>query len=393
MASPGKSLRIIIYFVAVISIQEITFRYFFPLPEISNFNRSQFIPAPPEITWPSYRYERRTFHSAPDTNHAFVHTLNGYGFRDRDWAIIKNSNEKRVMFIGDSFLEGAMAEDDQTITHVFEGMADGQIETMNLGIIGAGLPEYTRLVNAAVPIFKPDQMVLVLFSNDISNRHVSRPERFEGAIRFSNYKPRLLQIISNLLRGEGQAWRWRKAKGFMPPVPHPNNLWTHQADVFAQHVTPEIADVMKAGLYNTFRINYLAAEEKHLKTELDLKPWLGWLQKFLSQHQAELVICYIPSRNQVTKYYYPFEKVSCLKLCPDSVDLTTERYHIHAQSLQLHCDSLQIPFLDLTNQVRRKEALGEHLYWNYDDHMRAKGYRFIASEIYHWYTTIQNDRY
>ena len=37
-----------------------------------------------------------------------------------------------------------------------------------------------------------------------------------------------------------------------------------------------------------------------------------------------------------------------------------------------------MPFLDLTPQLRAREAAGEHLYWDYDHHFRPAGYAFAA---------------
>jgi len=45
---------------------------------------------------------------------------------------------------------------------------------------------------------------------------------------------------------------------------------------------------------------------------------------------------------------------------------------------------LDVPYLDLAPQVRAREAAGEHLYWDYDHHLRPAGYAFVADALYNW---------
>ncbi len=376
----------LIYLICLLLLQESIFRICFPLPALKDFNRSQFVPRPPDVPSISpMRYERRTFESAPDTNHAFVHRLNGYGFRDRDWKVRKRPGKQRIMFVGDSFVEGAMVDEGQSIPDVFGTLDEAGAEIMNLGITGAGLPEYTRLIHRAVPLFQPDWLILVLFANDISNRHVARPTASTEATYYARWKPRLVEILEALAQGEPLTFRWHSPRPFMPAVPDPFNLWTKQEQDFAPHVLPELADYMRAGRFNTFRINYLAAEEKHLREKVDLLPWAHWLRDHLASYDTRVAICYLPSRSQITRRYYPFERQTCLQLCPDSLDLTQATYQQHAQSLANVCADMTWPFLDLTPVVKSYEERGQRLYWNYDDHMRKKGYQIVGEALYRWY--------
>ena len=94
---------------------------------------------------------------------------------------------------------------------------------------------------------------------------------------------------------------------------------------------------------------------------------------------------YIPSRSITTTHYYQFDREMCAILCHDSIDLTAPEYQIHQQVLVENCGQYQIPFLNLTDVIRSHEEQGNHLYWNYDDHMRVKGYRILAEAIYRWW--------
>lgn len=377
-------------------IQELVFRFLFPLPELKHFNRSNYTPKTPNIERiPSMRYEQRTFQSYPDTAFSFVHFLNGYGFRDKhDWPKAKGSDRLRLMFVGDSFLEGAMAATGHTITDYFKGQdVQNKYETMNMGIIGAGLPEYTKLIHDAVPLFSPDVVFLTLFSNDISNRQVQRPTGTVDDEEFNAWTPRLVELVHLLSINDPVPFRWKGAASFMPATPDPFNLWTTRESDFAPHVMPEMAEYMKQGNMNTFRINNAIAEQKNLSKEIDLGPFLQWVKAFLAEHKSKLVVTYIPSRLQLNNWYYQYELATCQVLCPDTMDLTGSAYQIHSAQLYESCKKLDVPFFDMTPVVLNEESTGNHLYWNYDDHMRSKGYKLIGETLFKQWSEQQDSNY
>ncbi len=111
------------------------------------------------------------------------------------------------------------------------------------------------------------------------------------------------------------------------------------------------------------------------------------MQYFAERHNANLLVAYLPLRNQVTNYYNQYERDLCLT-CPEDMDLTTDRYQIHIKQLTRICKSLEIPFYDLSNLIRIEEENGNHLYWNYDIHMRGKGYLTIGENLFTWWESL-----
>ena len=65
------------------------------------------------------RNQNWLWQSAPDTLAEFVHEMNRYGFRDHEWEVEKTPDRPRALFIGDSFVEGMMVTNEQTITESF----------------------------------------------------------------------------------------------------------------------------------------------------------------------------------------------------------------------------------------------------------------------------------
>ena len=97
------------------------------------------------------------------------YTLNNYGFRDRDWTIAPQQG-RRVMFVGDSFVEGFGLGDDGTIPVRFAACAEAareQLEVMSFGVGAADIPHYQALIHDAVPLFRPSSVILVIYANDL----------------------------------------------------------------------------------------------------------------------------------------------------------------------------------------------------------------------------------
>jgi hypothetical protein len=164
--------------LAFLILQETVLRVLFPVAEVRNFNRIHYsaLLSTGDRTPPPLRNARYHFESRPD-GFRFVHQLNLYGFRDRPWRIRRAPGVARWMFVGDSFTEGAGAPGGSTLVDGFRGAGpDLKLEVMNFGIQGIGVGHYLTLLGDAVPLFRPDQVVLVLMANDFGNMGSAGPE-------------------------------------------------------------------------------------------------------------------------------------------------------------------------------------------------------------------------
>ena len=121
----SKAGKVAIYVIMILIIQEVVLRICFPIPEVSNFDRINYLEL--ENGPGTYRHMRNQnwyWQSKPDTSYRFVHYLNQYGFRDSEWPVEKSTKKRRILFVGDSFLEGVMADQDQTICDGFGHESD-----------------------------------------------------------------------------------------------------------------------------------------------------------------------------------------------------------------------------------------------------------------------------
>jgi hypothetical protein len=97
---------------------------------------------------------------------------------------------------------------------------------------------------------------------------------------------------------------------------------------------------------------------------------------------ATLQIAYIPTKNQISDRYLAAQAQFSP---PESVaSQRGDEFQLQARLLDEACRQAAVSFLDLTPLLRAEDASNGPLYWDYDDHMRAEGYRFTAAALYEW---------
>lgn len=380
-----KTLRTVLYIFILFIVQESLFRLGFPLPEIKNLDRKNYLNWHPDVNINNHlRNQKFYWQSEPDTNGIFKHNMNRYGFRDKEWLVEKGEDKKRAIFIGDSFVEGLMAEQVGTITEGFKKAAGEQnYEVLNAGMMGMGLNSYLQLLADIIPIFKPDIVFFCIYANDLGQKQVVSPDLYLEPEYYKWYKPRLIELFQQYSANGAVLFRWdNRIKPFLQKTPIISNPWTKDEKKLKPHVNPILAEAMKNGKFNPYRTNALIKEERHLKKEPKLGETIPFVQYFCNKFNVEPVVIYIPSRNQVTNYYHQFEKELCLLNYQDTIDLTKPAYQLHQQIVAKQCKDFNVRFIDLTEDIKEREAKGEHLYWNYDEHMRAKGYLLLGKTIW-----------
>lgn len=376
-------MSITLYLLMVLCLQELFFRTTFPIPEIDNLNRANYMPQallygsteiPPntKLTWSSY----------PDTVHDFIHQLNSYGFRDTEWSVAKPNDEHRVMIIGDSFAEGLMVEQHSSMPSLLSKLVADSITIMNTGILGIGMDEYLRLANDLIPIFRPDEVILVLYSNDVSGRQLEVPEHRLQPKYNSACMPRVITLFQRLMQDRPIPTKWKRPVPIIPHVPDKGNIWTENESLYRPRVSQKIADYMRAGKFNVYRTNWVLKEEMNLRQPNSVREHLSHLKELTESSGSKLTVVYVPSRHQVSTYYYQFELEMCKLECPPQLDMTTEPYQIHRAQLKVDCAALELPFIDTYNAIKEQESQGVRLYWDYDDHMRESGYEVVANTIF-----------
>ncbi len=388
----ARRVAIAAWVVAVllgVALLEVAARVVFPLPAIGNFNRIEY--ALTAIS-PSMRSKHHLMNSTlswtSEPDHAgSTMRLNLYGFRDEQWDVL-HKRARRILFVGDSFVEGFMAADDETIPAVFarRARATGQgVEVFNLGGGAAGLSDYMKIIQDAVPALAPDEIVLLFYANDFAGEPPFTPARirppFEPRYRPA-WLPRIAQVSRRLITGEPVALRWHgEAKPFLAAVPDPTNPWTAREGELSPKVEPDIAAAMRRATFNPHAVDELAEYAFQFQRVVDVTTHLTFLRDFLAGRGVRLRLAYLPYPAQVSDYYVPFKH----RFGGRSVtSMSGAHFQVQAAHIAQAASELSVPFLDFTPLLRAREAAGDHLYWDYDHHLRPAGYALAADALYAW---------
>jgi len=360
---------------------------------VLNFDRSHYSPVDPravDAAPTSLGHASFTWISDPD-GFAYEHRLNLYGFRDGEWPLRAADGTTRVAFVGDSFVEGFSTDAQETLPASFERRAragGAAVSTQNLGIGGASLENYARLIRDAVPLFEPAAVVLVLYANDLVPVGFD-PEELGDPFhpkRAEAWQPRLLGVVGEMRESGRAARRWVEAPfPYLPAVPDPRNPWSHErrATALARFVAPEIATAMRGGRFNPALADWFSWARKALVQPVDLTPLLAALARQTAEAGSRLFVVYVPAKSQVTDRYLAYQAEYSP---PDSAaSLTGEAYQVHGAWLARSCAGLEIPFLDLTAFLRGLEGSGPEQFWPYDDHLRPHGYRAVGEHLADWW--------
>jgi|GEM_PF-602270 len=381
----------VVLVLLLLLVQELLFRFVFPIPEIANFNRidySMMVAGVDNVDLQPLENSSYSWASDPD-GAEFVHHLNLYGFRDHDWPV--DSDKTRVMFLGDSFVEGFMAADDQTISRGFEeaARADAEtgssVETINLGTGASGIANYLELISDAVPIFNPDTVVMVLYANDFPapddlDAHLRTAKT---PLRSSHYLPRAWRVISQLIKHQPVATRWHKKPFmFLPSQDSSRSPLSDPAftNNVSEYVDSDILASMRTGRFNPFVINEYSNYEHYLKMPVDIVEVIERTKEQVEKLGSQLMIVHIPYRSQVSDYYLQFTRK--FDKNKNESSLTSAAYQIHADYLQALCLQQGIAYLDMTAILRQFEDKGEHVYWDYDEHMKGSSYLLTGRMIF-----------
>jgi len=393
-ANPTRVWLFYLILVVVLFVfQEVLFRFVFPVPQISNFNRvnySMLFQGAPNGSVQSLSNAAFTWASDPD-GAEFVHHLNLYGFRDETWPV---KGDKRVMFIGDSFVEGFMATDNETIPLGFEIASekyDNYQKTMNLGIGASDVNDYLAVIRDAVPIFLPETVVLVMYANDFADNETAAASLDDVTMpSYSNpYLPRLYVVVSALMWGDSVATRWMKQPFSFFPSAESASSPLHDEEFVAyisSFVSPEIMEAMKQGRFNPFMVNQYTIYKAYLPLQKNMPGVIERTKSFVEAHGSRLMVVHIPYKGQVSDHY--LESMQQFDENKQPLSLMADEYQVHASMLRTDCELHGVPFLDLTAFLREHEAGGERMYWEYDEHMKASSYLLIGEEIYKFWDAV-----
>jgi lysophospholipase L1-like esterase len=392
-------------------LQEVSFRLAFPLPAVPEFNRGQYMMVNylgPELS----EVKRRGLHnviiaweSEPD-GFVFHHHLNLYGFRGANFSLDPPPDRDRVLFIGDSFVEGCSAGEGDTISVQFQEQLHDTVEAINLGVAGIGIPQYVRLVRDGLALLKPDHLFLVLYANDLPTGALP-PESLQPVAHFHRrnpFLPRVWEVSQRLYRGQTVPRFFPSGPyPYFGAVPSPHNAltWSERHlepepdNIFANippppaNIDPGILDAMRRGKCNPCLCRCLPWMESLISHDFSkgygVQFQLAHVANLCRQAGASLTVVYIPYHASLHAGYLAAQKQFGGEHIEEIKTLDDAAHRRHQAHLREVTAALGLPFIDVTERLREAEQKGVRTFWAYDGHCNARGYHLIAQAcVQHW---------
>lgn len=392
LLSPGRRrLFVCIILIALVLAQELACRWMFPLPECAGFNRMNYTPVHffgDDVQDARHRglsNAKLRVESEPD-GFVFDHALNLYGFRGPDFRLDPPADRPRILFIGDSFTEGAGAADDDTIPEQFNRIMQRKqpVEAVNLGISGTGLGDYALIARDSVPLLRPKAVFLVTCFNDAPAPPIADfwelTEPAPKFVRNSPWMPRAAAAIGRWWAGEVVPSRFPSGPfHFHAPVPSPTNPLSSQPP--PPNIDPKILKAIERGKLHPWTMMMAAAHEKVLRWDFEksgsAREYLEYIVAQCQRQDCQLIVVYIP--HQVTTN--PAYMEGQIKLGADYGKVTRldgPEYRGSQRHLRQVTAALGVPFLDTTAAFIDAEKQQGGMFWPIDGHCTAAGYRLVA---------------
>lgn len=407
MTRARRATGTLLLVLASLGLGECAARWIFPEPEIVNFNRIDFTPvglfggiekvsgAEERASYGPRRPLRNveiSWVSAPDGIENVLH-LNLYGFRGDDFPVQPPADRTRVLFLGDSFVEGFGADEDETLPRVFEALSQGGVEALNLGIGGADLGDIERLARVAVPLLHPEVVILVVAWNDLPAPPPEPPPREPFAPRVRPWwMPRLVTVVLDLVGGDTPALFYHRGPyPFFLPVPHPSNPLSGEPD--DDRIDPDILAAMRRGTFNPYLRNAAPLLEHSRRLpfgpETDGSGQLQRIVEIVRANGASLIATYAPAHVTISDAYLPlwnrlgghFQRAT----------LVTPEFRREQRILGRFFAERDVPFVDPTDALAAEEAAGHRLFAGYDGHLNPDGYALLAGLLHEAY--VQGKRH
>jgi lysophospholipase L1-like esterase len=403
-----RCLFIVVILGVLFAIQEVLFRLTFPMPEVL-FNRAEYMPRwfsqEISVTRSKALCNVITRWEFQPDGLAFDHTLNLYGFRGPDFSITSPADRPRIVFIGDSFVEGCGASDDDTLPRQFAGLlADAPApEVLNLGVAGANFPEYRELMHDALPLLRPHTVFLVVCSNDLPAPPFDGPvppppklaaleqRTFEA---LNPWQPRALAAISLLRRGWVLPRRGHSGPfPFFAAVPSAANPLSRIGPV--EGLDPELERAMRAGKANPYLMGVLPLAERFLRQDYDRAGGVGQLMRYLAwfchEHGARLHVVYVPFHVAANPAYLAAQiKLGGCAGVELPASFSDPPHRTQQRHLARACRDAGIEFIDTTDDLIAGER-ERRLFWPTDGHCNAAGYRLVAERCARCWTEARKN--
>ena len=300
--------------------------------------------------------------------------INAEGLRDRSYPLDRQPDSWRLLLFGDSFVEGWGVREEDMVSRRLEARlrseaAEALVEAINFGVAGYGTDQELLLFEKAGKGFRPDQVLLFFYANDLIN---NASEKGIGSER--GYKPWFRVDPMGRLRLRGVPVK--RSPFWDGPRSWP---WQYRLDRYLKERLHVYALVRKAlsgtelppgARQRFYEVLYGAEDDPGIDRYWRLTgEILRAFQESVSRSGGELILVYAPAIVQVEEENWRMKRDLFGLIGEFDLDKPNRRL---AEEAALH----GIPLLDLSPGFR-KHAGHRRLYYE-ESHWTPEGHALAA---------------
>lgn len=249
-----------------------------------------------------------------------------------------------VLFVGDSFTQGAQVDYTQMYSSLYEEKVS-KIKVVNAGISGANVIDEFYFISKIGVHLQPKVIVLQLCMN---NDFFDVVEHKSGINEWLKEKSALYRSASIIF---------------------PSNYKSK----IRRCVDPFFADEIANENYNIFYTKSSSIKEKDKEMLIYA---IDRINTMATQIGAELTVLIIPSKEQISNECFA-EVVNTYQLDTNYIDLDYPN-----SWLSTKMDSLQIGYIDVTDEFRKQSL---PMYFKNDIHLTKYGHAVVANQLYEYF--------
>ncbi len=326
-----------------------------------------------------------------------AHT-NNLGFRGPAFSLDPFHNKFRVITLGDSFTYGwGVGEEETWSSALSRQLTEGgaSIQIANLGWVGKGPTDYANLAEKAVPLLKPDLIIVaILMGDDIQQvKAVEKAPEVESfsVIVFQKLYPHLSEKLLQPYDSKGGLDNYRKIAAEGLPA-----YWQSLAQAALQRMSPdelrrfeslapEIKENFQAGLINPSLV-YLAMHHPgyflesveitapEIRQKINqLARELERIKKVAADHQAKVMVVAVPYGTYVSERYMNNSRRLGFAVAPEMLSSAPDDVIASAAR------QAGLPFVSVLDSFKRHQ--GQDLFFEQDGHFTAAGQKLLADNL------------
>lgn len=306
---------------------------------------NQFHPVYGKIKQPNSQYVQEWRGTSDKT----LHTHNSKGFRDT-----YNSGNKNVVVLGDSYVEGYLADDNETIPYLLD-RGSPQVAFRNYGIGGFGTDQELLVYRNVSKSVNHDAVVLVFYlNNDMRNNVANSYRRPQFAIKNES----LVQIHQ----------------------PQDMVGRTEYDEDFVQSIQNFLRDYTETYPYVAKNIKRITSTRPDPPAGDDLEQQLKLTRALIDEvateartNNATLYVVSMPSRGEISS--------SAASVYPENK--AQPYWNIQREMLaNVSTSHRHVSYLSLRDSLSSAEENGTQVYGSVNPHLTEHGYRIAATDIF-----------